>query len=57
MKKKKHPVKKILLFSGLVIATAVVVFSITMALNMHPPEGNKTINRTGRVSNDISNHR
>ncbi|MGI6621827.1 MAG: LCP family protein [Clostridiaceae bacterium] len=53
MKKKKHPVKKILLFSGLVIATAVVVFSITMALNMRPPEGNKTINRTGRVSNDI----
>jgi LCP family protein required for cell wall assembly len=53
MKKIKHPVKKILLFSGLIIATAAVVFSITIALNMRPPEGNKTINRSGRVSSYI----
>ena len=53
MNKIKHPVKKILLFPGLIIATVVVVLSITMALNMRPPEGNKTINRSGRVSSYI----
>lgn len=54
MKKKKHTVKKILLFSGLIMIAAVVVISITAALNMRPPEGNKTINRSGRVtSNEI----
>lgn len=54
MKKKKHQLRKILLFSGLIITAIVVILSITMALSMRPPEGNKTINRTGSVSNDIN---
>ncbi len=54
MKKKNLLIRRIVILSGLIITATVVILTITLALTMKPPEGNKTLNRSGSVSKEVT---
>lgn len=53
MEKKKKSIKKRILFWCLLIASIILIASIALRLSMRAPEGNNTINLTGRVNKDV----
>ncbi len=53
MDKKKKPLKKKIMFWCLLTAVAVSIFLISLKLSMRAPEGNNTINLSGRVNKDV----
>lgn len=52
--KKKNWIRNITLIFSLSLLIVCVALIMTIFLSMRPPEGNKTLNRSGRVSDDIA---
>ncbi|NLO98792.1 MAG: LCP family protein [Clostridiaceae bacterium] len=53
MEKKRKSIKKIIMFWFILTAAIVLIASIALRLSMRAPEGNNTINLTGRVNKDV----
>ncbi|MCX7773037.1 MAG: LCP family protein [Clostridia bacterium] len=53
-KQNRHIVRKTLLIILIVAVSGVIVLGATLFLSMHAPNGNKTLNRSGRVSGDVA---
>lgn len=52
-KKPKKKIKKIALWLGVIVLGSILILSATLLLSMRPPEGNKTLNRSGRVIDSL----
>lgn len=53
MEKKKNSIKKRILFWCFLVFASVLVVSVALKLSMRAPEGNNTINLSGRVNKDV----